>query len=240
MNEFLLRTLSDQKPGAGRWPARWSESRSPSPTRWPPPAFRVQPSTPRPCSNRFAAPKIRTNSTSSAANIAVTEAIHAASRDIVEPGMTEWDVYRAIHDVAPRSRRRRTGHALRRDRQPAPESRAAVSHGAGSLGHWSFSTCSRCSSAIGRTSPTRWRSVAGVRRRASASCSPSASRRWRPARRALRPGVRACDVYAAVRASFAEAGEESLFPHHAGHGIGLNHPEAPHFIPQRSIAAGGG
>ncbi|MCX7011941.1 MAG: M24 family metallopeptidase, partial [Candidatus Sumerlaeota bacterium] len=34
-----------------------------------------------------------------------------------------------------------------------------------------------------------------------------------------------------VRAAFAEAGEAELFPHHAGHGIGLNHPEAPHFIP---------
>jgi Xaa-Pro aminopeptidase len=48
----------------------------------------------------------------------------------------------------------------------------------------------------------------------------------------LRPGVPAREVYAAVRGAFARAGKAALFPHHAGHGLGLAHPEAPAFVPE--------
>jgi len=48
---------------------------------------------------------------------------------------------------------------------------------------------------------------------------------------AMKVGVRARDVYAAVNRVFVEADEGHLFPHHAGHAIGLGHPEAPFFIP---------
>ena len=47
----------------------------------------------------------------------------------------------------------------------------------------------------------------------------------------LRPGVKASAVYAAVYNVFKEAGEGALFPHHAGHAIGLGHPEPPFLIP---------
>ncbi|HMP60661.1 MAG TPA: Xaa-Pro peptidase family protein [Gemmatales bacterium] len=43
----------------------------------------------------------------------------------------------------------------------------------------------------------------------------------------LRPGQSAQSVYAAVRQVFQEHGLADRFPHHAGHGIGLSHPEAP-------------
>lgn len=46
----------------------------------------------------------------------------------------------------------------------------------------------------------------------------------------LRAGVRAADVYAAVSKAFTDAGRPPL-PHHAGHGIGLGHPEPPIFVP---------
>jgi len=46
----------------------------------------------------------------------------------------------------------------------------------------------------------------------------------------LAPGVACLDVYDAVRAVFAAAGVADKFPHHAGHGIGLAHPEAPFFV----------
>jgi Xaa-Pro aminopeptidase len=37
-------------------------------------------------------------------------------------------------------------------------------------------------------------------------------------------------VYDAVLGSFAAAGVAEFFPHHAGHGLGLSHPEAPYFV----------
>jgi Xaa-Pro aminopeptidase len=48
---------------------------------------------------------------------------------------------------------------------------------------------------------------------------------------ALLPGTRAADVYAAVSQPFVDAGKPPL-SHHAGHGIGLAHPEPPIFVPQ--------
>jgi len=47
----------------------------------------------------------------------------------------------------------------------------------------------------------------------------------------LRPGVTGGEVYAAVRAVFARAGVADLFPHHAGHALGLMHPEPPFLVP---------
>jgi Xaa-Pro aminopeptidase len=38
------------------------------------------------------------------------------------------------------------------------------------------------------------------------------------------------EVYAAVRDVFRAAGVADFFPHHAGHGIGLAHPEAPFLV----------
>jgi len=50
-------------------------------------------------------------------------------------------------------------------------------------------------------------------------------------RQAARPGVRACDVYREVRKVIADAGHADRFPHHAGHGIGLDPHESPMIIP---------
>jgi Xaa-Pro aminopeptidase len=47
----------------------------------------------------------------------------------------------------------------------------------------------------------------------------------------LKAGTRAADVYAAVSKPFTDAGKPPL-PHHAGHGIGLAHPEPPIFVPE--------
>ena len=47
----------------------------------------------------------------------------------------------------------------------------------------------------------------------------------------LRPGVSGAEIYAACRAPIAEAGLGEAFFHHAGHGLGLGHPEAPFFVP---------
>jgi Xaa-Pro aminopeptidase len=56
----------------------------------------------------------------------------------------------------------------------------------------------------------------------------------------LGPGVPCRDVHEAVRHSFAERRLAEYFPHHAGHGVGLGHPEAPFIVPESSetLAAG--
>jgi len=48
----------------------------------------------------------------------------------------------------------------------------------------------------------------------------------------LKPGTRARDVYAAVRAGFGDEGLARHFTTHAGHGLGLGHPEPPYFVPE--------
>ena len=49
--------------------------------------------------------------------------------------------------------------------------------------------------------------------------------------KSLKAGVKACDVHAAVFAPYVDAGREKNFTHHAGHGLGLGHPEAPILVP---------
>lgn len=47
----------------------------------------------------------------------------------------------------------------------------------------------------------------------------------------LRPGAKCKEVYETVAATIERAGYSGLFPHHAGHGIGLEDQEGPFFIP---------
>ncbi len=47
----------------------------------------------------------------------------------------------------------------------------------------------------------------------------------------LRPGTPAREVDAAVRGHFAALGLDHAFTSHAGHGLGLGHPEPPYFVP---------
>jgi Xaa-Pro aminopeptidase len=46
----------------------------------------------------------------------------------------------------------------------------------------------------------------------------------------LRAGAKCLDVDGAVRGVFEKAGVADHFPHHAGHGLGLTHPEAPFLV----------
>lgn len=52
------------------------------------------------------------------------------------------------------------------------------------------------------------------------------------ATQALHPGRTGREVYAACRGPLEQAGLAQHFPHHAGHGIGLGHPEPPYFVPE--------
>jgi Xaa-Pro dipeptidase len=46
----------------------------------------------------------------------------------------------------------------------------------------------------------------------------------------LRAGAACLTVYQAVRGVFDKAGMAEYFPHHAGHGLGLMHPESPYLV----------
>jgi Xaa-Pro dipeptidase len=46
----------------------------------------------------------------------------------------------------------------------------------------------------------------------------------------LGAGAACSNVYEAVRSAFDRASVAGHFPHHAGHGLGLTHPEAPYFV----------
>lgn len=48
----------------------------------------------------------------------------------------------------------------------------------------------------------------------------------------LKAGAKASDIFHAVNKPIADAGLAANFAHHAGHGIGLAHPEAPILVPQ--------
>src|SRR5207237_8137675 len=48
--------------------------------------------------------------------------------------------------------------------------------------------------------------------------------------RELRADVPCKTAYEAVRSVFEKAGVAQYFPHHAGHGLGLEHPEAPYLV----------
>jgi Xaa-Pro aminopeptidase len=56
----------------------------------------------------------------------------------------------------------------------------------------------------------------------------------------LRAGAACRAVYDMVRDVFEKAGVAQAFPHHAGHGLGLTHPEAPFIVRQanESLVAG--
>lgn len=48
----------------------------------------------------------------------------------------------------------------------------------------------------------------------------------------LKPGTKARDVFHAVNKPILDAGLADKFAHHAGHGIGLAHPESPILVPE--------
>ena len=50
--------------------------------------------------------------------------------------------------------------------------------------------------------------------------------------KSLKAGAKACVVHAAVMEPYLQAGRAENFTHHAGHGIGLAHPEAPILVPE--------
>ncbi|MCX7016174.1 MAG: M24 family metallopeptidase, partial [Candidatus Sumerlaeota bacterium] len=201
MNEFLGRTLRGERIGAGALACEME--------RFPMPAADALAGAGLPRPTLDATPVLEQMRRAKdpdeldviGRNIAVTEAIHAASREIVEPGMTEWDVYRALHNVALEAAGDELVMRCDVTGSPRPnrEPRFGMTLDSGSLvildmfpmflGYRSDITNTL---AVGGRPSARQRELLALCEKAMAA-----------GQRALRPGVRGCDVYSAVRAAFA-------------------------------------
>lgn len=158
------------------------------------------------------------------------EAGHAWARAHLEPGMTELQLYAGINRACTLA----AGHAVivygdfavspgpsrkggpATDRVIRPGDLVIVDFSVVIGGYRSDFTTTLC---------------AGVPTKAQKHLHATAMEGMRRGEAKLFPDVPAHDVHAAVFSAFADAGMPEAFPHHAGHGIGLSHPEAPFFVP---------
>lgn len=158
----------------------------------------------------------------------VGEAIHAAAWDIVKPGASEHEVYTGLHRAALEAAAEPI--VMRCDvtatpRPHPPNGTLKLAEGMlVILDMFPLLNGYRCditnTICVGGKPSKRQQFLFDLCRQAMAA-----------GEQALRIGAKARDVYAAINRTFIEADEHRLFPHHAGHAIGLDHPEAPYFIP---------
>lgn len=159
-----------------------------------------------------------------------TEAGHAWARANVKPGMTELDVYagvcRAVYEAA--------GHwavvygdftvspgSAKRGGPPTPHVLQAgetliLDYSVVLQGYRSDFTNTLV---VGGSPTAEQQNIFGLCTMAMAA-----------GERELRTGVTCQTVYDAVRGVFVAAGMADHFPHHAGHGLGIAHPEPPFLV----------
>ncbi len=159
-----------------------------------------------------------------------TEAGHAWARANIRPGMTELDVYGGVHAACTKEARhavvvygdfavspgpaRRGGAAT--DRVIEPGDMFILDFSVVIEGYRSDFTNTLV---VGRD-PT------ADQQRLDLLCREAMAH----GEKQLRDGAPCQAVYDAVRGVFERAGLADAFPHHAGHGLGLSHPEAPFFV----------
>lgn len=159
------------------------------------------------------------------------EAGHAVALDIVEPEVTELDVYRAVQSAAVAAAGRpaivygdfRTVNAITPKRGGLPTGDPLVP---GDLLILDFSVQldgyrSDFTNTIAVGQPT------DRQQRLFDTCVAA----LHAAKRVLAPGTTGAGVYEAATRVIEDAGYPAL-PHHAGHGIGLGHPEPPILVPE--------
>jgi Xaa-Pro aminopeptidase len=158
------------------------------------------------------------------------EAGHAWAREHVQPGMTELDVYSGVCAACTRA----AGHPVivygdfavspGPERRGGPPTSRVLQQGDLFIldfsvvidGYRSDFTNTLCAGKV----PT-----AGQQRLYDLCCQA-----MRAGEENLREGAACLAVYNAANGVFAQAGMAEHFGHHAGHGIGLTHPEAPFFV----------
>jgi Xaa-Pro aminopeptidase len=159
-----------------------------------------------------------------------TDAGHAWARENIQPSMTELDVYRGVSSACAQAAgqavivygdfavspgpERRGGPPT--DRVLQPGDMFILDY---SVVIWGYRSDFTNTLVVGRE-PT------AEQRRLYDLCVEAMG----AGERELRAGAACLAVYDAVRGVFEKEGVADAFPHHAGHGLGLTHPEAPFFV----------
>ena len=160
-----------------------------------------------------------------------TDAGHAWARANIKPGMTELDVYCGVNcDLHPGGGP--GGHRLWRFRRVAGTGAARRPADASAFCKPGDMFILDYSVVIGgyRSDFTNTLVVGGNptadQKRLYDLCMAAMA----AGEKELRAGAACLTVYQAVRGVFEKAGMADYFPHHAGHGLGLTHPEAPYLV----------
>jgi Xaa-Pro aminopeptidase len=159
-----------------------------------------------------------------------TDAGHTWARANVKPGLTELDVYRGVCSACMQA----AGQAVivygDFAVSPGPERRGGPPTDrvleAGDLFILDYSVV------IGgyRSDFTNTLAVGGTATTEQQRLFDLCLRAMAAGEKELRAGASCLTVYQAVRRAFEKEGVAEHFPHHAGHGLGLTHPEAPFFV----------
>ena len=155
---------------------------------------------------------------------------HAWARENVKPGMTEFDVYRGVADACMKE----VGHAVvvYGDFAVSPGSQkrggAPTDHliAAGETLILDFSVVIRGY----RSDFTNTLVVGATPTDEQVKIFEACQAAMAAGEAKLKAGVPCQVVYDAVRGVFEERGVADSFPHHAGHGLGLAHPEPPFLV----------
>ncbi len=159
-----------------------------------------------------------------------TEAGHAWARAAIRPGMTELDVFNGVHAACVKA----AGHPVivygDFAVSPGPERRGGGPTERvlepGDLFILDYSVVIQ-----GYRSDFTNTLVVGAEPRPDQQRLCDLSLQAMAAgERELRAGAACLTVYDAVRGVFEQAGVGDAFPHHAGHGLGLTHPEDPYLV----------
>jgi hypothetical protein len=170
----------------------------------------------------------------------VTEAGHAWARSHVQPGMTELDVYLGVSNACARAAKQAVvvygdfAVSPGPERRGGPPTERVLEPGDMLILDYSV--------VIGgyRSDFTNTLVVGGQPRPDQRRLFDLCTAAMAAGEAELRSGAACLTVYEAVRGVFDRAGVAEYFPHHAGHGLGLTHPEAPFFVRQadESLLAG--
>src|SRR5262249_4922009 len=162
----------------------------------------------------------------------VTEAGQAWARDNTEPGMTELDVYCGVNAVCTRAAGRPVIVYGDFAVSPGPERRGGPPTQRvlepGDLFILDYSVVIEGY----RSDFTNTLAVGGQPKADQERIFRLCVEAMAAGQNGLRAGAACLTVSQAVRSAFEKAGVAEYFPHHAGHGLGLSHPEAPYFVRQ--------
>jgi Xaa-Pro aminopeptidase len=161
-----------------------------------------------------------------------TDAGHAWARANIRPGMTELDVYCGVNTACIQA----AGHAVTvygdfavspgPERRGGPPTSRVLKSGDMFILDYSVVTGGYRSD-FTNTLVVGKEPNADQQRLYQLCCDAMSA-----GEKELRAGTACLAVYQAVRGIFENAKVADYFPHHAGHGLGLSHPESPYLVRQ--------